>query len=124
MYLNGTQTRLKIGDVAIFRSKDRVVQFLRKGHRLTDQFGDDKSIVSNEHDLLESECFQIAQIIADTHGFIVKNESDLCGRTDTFRFVFLRKDKKIKERKKRENTKGKLVIQVKVPKNNSSLSSR
>jgi hypothetical protein len=95
MYLNGIVTKLRIGDVAIFRANDGIVQFMRGSQKLLNKTFDDKTIISNIVPLTEDYCSNIANIIAITHGF---DTQDMAGSYRKrglyyFRFVGIKKEK-------------------------------
>ena len=90
MHLNGIELKLKIGDIAIFRANDGVVQFMRGSQRLLNNHNDDKSIVGNELPLGYDLCSNITNIIAMTHGFGVENLDDKYARPGLHYFRFTR----------------------------------
>jgi hypothetical protein len=91
MQLNGEEVKLRIGDIAIFREYDGVVQFMRGSQRLLNhQHQDDKSIVSNDLPLSQDDCSNIASIIAMTHGFSYEYVGGASASAGLFRYRFTR----------------------------------
>jgi hypothetical protein len=90
MRLDDKEVKLKIGDVAIFRVNDGVVQFMRGSQRLLNNHNDDKNIVGNELPLGYDLCSNIANIIAMTHGFGVENSDAKYARPGLHYFRFTR----------------------------------
>jgi len=68
LFIEGKETRLKIGDKIIFRGEEDVVSFVRGSQRLLNQ-SDDKTLVDPAICSTEDVCLGVVGIIALTHGF-------------------------------------------------------
>ncbi len=88
MNIDGKETKLKIGDIAIFRANDGVIQFMRGSKRLLNQHHDDKSIVDNNVPLSQDLCSNIAVIIAMTHDFGIEYVGGALYRKGLFLYKF------------------------------------
>jgi hypothetical protein len=90
LFINGKQTKLKIGDELIVRQTENVIQFTRKSSRLLNQFDDDKTIIDPALCSSEDSCLNMARIIAMTHGFGVQIVPNSHQANGFFKFKFTR----------------------------------